>query len=72
MEAMELTVSKKPTSTAVKLWSRVLAESITSPTTSLPLRMAATQSIFRRRNSSFSVSHTDRYRGVLRNSLSSR
>ena len=60
MDAMEQTVSKKPISTALKLRPRSLADSRTKPTISRPSRMAATQSMFRRRNSSFSASHTER------------
>ena len=60
MDAMEQTVSKKPISTALKLRPRSLADSSTSPTISCPSRMAATQSIFSRRNSSFSASQTER------------
>ena len=60
MDAMEHTVSKKPISAALKSRPRSLAESSTRPTISLPSRMAATQSMFSRRKSSFSVSHKER------------
>ena len=60
MDAMEQTVSKKPISTALKLRLRSLADSSTRPTISRPSRMAPTQSMFSRRNSSFSASQTER------------
>lgn len=68
MDAMELTVSKNPISTALKFLPRSLAESSSSPTISSPSRIAATQSMFSRRNSSFSASQTDRYLGLFWNS----